>query len=99
MAVAVGVGSAGVGDGSWLGVAAGVEPGPEGVGVLAVGSGFPPGRADEPAFPYPVIVTTAPAGAIATRAVHRPVGSRRWSTYTLTVIDSPGSSVPEDRLR
>ena len=77
MTVAVGVGSGGVGDGAWLlGVAAGVEPGPEGVGTLAVGTGFPPGR-DGPAFPYPVIVTTAPAGAIATRAVQRPAGSRR----------------------
>jgi len=45
------------------------------------------------------MVTTAPAGAIATRALQWPEGSRRWSTYTLIVNDSPGSRVPEDWLR
>ena len=30
--------------------------------------------------------------------VQYPAGSRRWSTYTLIVNDSPGSRVPDDRL-
>jgi hypothetical protein len=44
------------------------------------------------------MVTTEPAGEIATVALQWPDGSRSWSTYTLTVTDSPGASVPDDRL-
>nr|WP_308291858.1 hypothetical protein [Streptomyces sp. RS2] len=45
------------------------------------------------------MVTTAPAGDTATRALQWPDGSRRWSTYTRTVTASPGRRVPEDWLR
>jgi hypothetical protein len=72
--VGVGWGSLGVGDGSEGG---GVGPGPDGVGRPGVGSGPELPGADGPAVPYPPIVTTAPAGAIDTRAPQGPTGSRR----------------------
>ncbi|CAM5627514.1 hypothetical protein SVIOM74S_02149 [Streptomyces violarus] len=109
----VGPGSVGVGSGSGDGGGV-VGVGSGGAEVVGVGSGRveggslgPPGwgsgRGPGPgglgAVPKPSMWTTAPTGAIATCARQGPEGSRRWSTYTLIVNDSPGRSVPDDWLR
>lgn len=101
----LGVGSVGAGV---VGVGSGPEDEgggslgvPGSVGSVGRGSpGFGPGPCPGPerlgAVPYPSIEMRPPAGEIATRALQYPDGSRRESTYTLIVNDSPGASVPAD---